>query len=147
MISMCVSGNAPPSVNATFEVLRCTPCLRIVVRNSDCLPIGKLYIVTCTSVATIGRDETLSHAILIPDPLVSKVSMCCACVRRSYHWLLFGLLCCDWFAQNRVNVDYSAFSIWYLNGICNVVQCFYKFFTLWYTEICIKYWCKLLSFC
>jgi hypothetical protein len=44
-----------------------------MVVQSDSLPVGSLFIITCTG-GTIGRDTDLGHSIVIPDPLVSKVS-------------------------------------------------------------------------
>jgi len=34
---------------------------------------SSLYIITCTG-GTVGREKDLGHAIVIPDPAVSKVS-------------------------------------------------------------------------
>lgn len=54
------------------EMQNCTPCVRAMVIQSDSLPVGSLFIITCTG-GTIGRDTDLGHSIVIPDPLVSKV--------------------------------------------------------------------------
>ena len=56
------------------EIINCIPCIRAIVKTSDCLKIGTLSILTCTG-ATIGREPNLGHVILIPDPCVSKVRL------------------------------------------------------------------------
>jgi len=55
-----------------LEMQNCTPCIRAMVMQSDCLAVGSLFIITCTG-GTIGRDTDLGHSIVIPDPLISKV--------------------------------------------------------------------------
>jgi len=54
------------------EMHVCTPCIRAMVVESSCIAESSLFIITCTG-GTVGREEGLGHAILIPDPAVSKV--------------------------------------------------------------------------
>jgi len=62
-------------LSLTVEMQFCTPCIRAMVVESSCIAASSLFIITCTG-GTIGREADLGHAILIPDPAVSKV---CAC--------------------------------------------------------------------
>ncbi|XP_064651949.1 angiogenic factor with G patch and FHA domains 1-like isoform X2 [Lineus longissimus] len=48
------------------------PCIRAMVKSSDKLDRGSLFLVTCTG-ATIGREKDLGHTILIEDVLISKM--------------------------------------------------------------------------
>ena len=54
------------------SALRYPPCIRVMVRDSQSLQPGDLYVITCSG-ATIGRAEDLGHAIVIPDANVNKV--------------------------------------------------------------------------
>ena len=54
----------------------CTPCIRAMVIESSCIAKSSLFIITCTG-GTIGREEELGHAVVIPDPSVSKVTVAC----------------------------------------------------------------------
>jgi len=56
-----------------IEIQFCTPCIRAMVIESSCMAKSSLYIITCTG-GTVGREKDLGHAIVIPDPAVSKVS-------------------------------------------------------------------------
>ena len=53
------------------------PCIRVIVKESDCLDAGSLFIITCSG-TTIGREKDMNHGIRIPDLNVSKVlQKCC----------------------------------------------------------------------
>jgi len=49
-----------------------------MVIESSCIAMSSLFIITCTG-GTIGRETELGHAIVIPDPTVSKVSQSHSC--------------------------------------------------------------------
>jgi len=55
------------------EMQFCTPCIRAMVVESPSIAESSLFIITCTG-GTVGREADLGHAILIPDPAVSKVT-------------------------------------------------------------------------
>ncbi|XP_036444539.1 angiogenic factor with G patch and FHA domains 1 isoform X2 [Colossoma macropomum] len=48
------------------------PCVRVTVVRSPVLQPGTLFILTADTVATIGREKDLNHAIRIPEMGVSK---------------------------------------------------------------------------
>jgi len=54
------------------EIQFCTPCIRAMVVESSCIAKSSLFIITCSG-GTIGREAELHHAVVIHDPLVSKV--------------------------------------------------------------------------
>ncbi|XP_065836193.1 angiogenic factor with G patch and FHA domains 1-like [Oscarella lobularis] len=47
------------------------PCMRAIVKESDCLDVGKLAVFTVKG-GTIGRDKGLGHSFLLPELVVSK---------------------------------------------------------------------------
>ncbi|XP_051537094.1 angiogenic factor with G patch and FHA domains 1-like isoform X1 [Myxocyprinus asiaticus] len=48
------------------------PCVRVTVVHSPVLQTGTLFILTADTVATIGREKDMNHAIRIPEMGVSK---------------------------------------------------------------------------
>ncbi|XP_051734224.1 angiogenic factor with G patch and FHA domains 1 isoform X1 [Ctenopharyngodon idella] len=48
------------------------PCVRVTVVRSPVLQTGTLFILTADTVATIGREKDMNHAIRIPEMGVSK---------------------------------------------------------------------------
>ncbi|XP_027008613.2 angiogenic factor with G patch and FHA domains 1 isoform X1 [Tachysurus fulvidraco] len=48
------------------------PCVRVIVVRSPVLQHGTLFILTADSIATIGREKDMDHAIRIPEIGVSK---------------------------------------------------------------------------
>ncbi|XP_041635412.1 angiogenic factor with G patch and FHA domains 1 isoform X2 [Cheilinus undulatus] len=48
------------------------PCVRVTVVRSPVLQVGTLFIITADSLATIGREKEMDHAIRIPEMGVSK---------------------------------------------------------------------------
>ncbi|TSK71991.1 Angiogenic factor with G patch and FHA domains 1 [Bagarius yarrelli] len=48
------------------------PCVRVIVVRSPVLQPGTLFILTADSIATIGREKDMDHAIRIPEMGVSK---------------------------------------------------------------------------
>ncbi|XP_053334582.1 angiogenic factor with G patch and FHA domains 1 isoform X2 [Clarias gariepinus] len=48
------------------------PCVRVTVVRSPVLQPGTLFILTADSIATIGREKDMDHAIRIPEMGVSK---------------------------------------------------------------------------
>ncbi|XP_047439314.1 angiogenic factor with G patch and FHA domains 1 isoform X3 [Mugil cephalus] len=48
------------------------PCVRVTVVRSPVLQVGTLFIITADSLATIGREKDMDHAIRIPEMGVSK---------------------------------------------------------------------------
>ncbi|XP_043090380.1 angiogenic factor with G patch and FHA domains 1 isoform X2 [Puntigrus tetrazona] len=48
------------------------PCVRVTVVRSPVLQTGALFILTADTVATIGREKDMNHAIRIPEMGVSK---------------------------------------------------------------------------
>lgn len=48
------------------------PCVRVTVVRSPVLETGTLFILTADTVATIGREKDMNHAIRIPEMGVSK---------------------------------------------------------------------------
>lgn len=48
------------------------PCVRVIVVRSPVLQPGNLFILTADSIATIGREKDMDHAIRIPEMGVSK---------------------------------------------------------------------------
>ena len=64
----------------------------MIVLESSCLEVGSLNIITCTG-ATIGREQGLSHGLLIPDINVSKVSA--SDVKAGKHRGLCFVYVCD----------------------------------------------------
>ncbi|XP_033990838.1 angiogenic factor with G patch and FHA domains 1 isoform X2 [Trematomus bernacchii] len=48
------------------------PCVRVTVVRSPVMQVGTLFIITATSPATIGREKSMDHAILLPELGVSK---------------------------------------------------------------------------
>ncbi|KAI5612952.1 angiogenic factor with G patch and FHA domains 1 [Silurus asotus] len=48
------------------------PCVRVIVVRSPVLEPGTLFILTADSIATIGREKDMDHAIRIPEMGVSK---------------------------------------------------------------------------
>ncbi|KAI7796030.1 angiogenic factor with G patch and FHA domains 1 isoform X2 [Triplophysa rosa] len=48
------------------------PCVRVTVVRSPVLETGTLFILTADTVATIGREKDMNHAVRIPEMGVSK---------------------------------------------------------------------------
>ncbi|XP_058614938.1 angiogenic factor with G patch and FHA domains 1 isoform X3 [Onychostoma macrolepis] len=48
------------------------PCVRVTVVRSPVLQTGTLFILTADTIATIGREKDMNHAIRIPEMGVSK---------------------------------------------------------------------------
>lgn len=48
------------------------PCVRVTVVRSPVLDTGTLFILTADTVATIGREKDMNHAIRIPEMGISK---------------------------------------------------------------------------
>ena len=65
------------------SALHYPPCIRVMVRDSQSLQPGDLYVITCSG-ATIGRAEDLGHAIVIPDANVNKVGSYMRAHEESY---------------------------------------------------------------
>ncbi|KAJ4926723.1 hypothetical protein JOQ06_014470 [Pogonophryne albipinna] len=57
-------------INAAKEIW--PPCVRVTVVRSPVMQVGTLFIITATSPATIGREKSMDHAILLPELGVSK---------------------------------------------------------------------------
>ncbi|KAF3855980.1 hypothetical protein F7725_016703 [Dissostichus mawsoni] len=57
-------------MNAAKEIW--PPCVRVTVVRSPVMQVGTLFIITATSPATIGREKSMDHAILLPELGVSK---------------------------------------------------------------------------
>ncbi|XP_064651941.1 angiogenic factor with G patch and FHA domains 1-like isoform X1 [Lineus longissimus] len=62
----------PPMIVEEENSKAWPPCIRAMVKSSDKLDRGSLFLVTCTG-ATIGREKDLGHTILIEDVLISKM--------------------------------------------------------------------------
>ncbi|XP_034095454.1 angiogenic factor with G patch and FHA domains 1 isoform X1 [Gymnodraco acuticeps] len=57
-------------INAAKEIW--PPCVRVTVVRSPVMQVGTLFIITATSPATIGREKSMDHAILLSELGVSK---------------------------------------------------------------------------
>ncbi|XP_036444536.1 angiogenic factor with G patch and FHA domains 1 isoform X1 [Colossoma macropomum] len=63
---------APDCVENETQEEAWPPCVRVTVVRSPVLQPGTLFILTADTVATIGREKDLNHAIRIPEMGVSK---------------------------------------------------------------------------
>ena len=79
---------------AASHAVHYPPCIRVMVQSSTCLNVGDLYVITCTG-ASVGRENGLGHAILIPDPSVNKVDNSYQIMMPLYgiNHILFGNNC------------------------------------------------------